>query len=81
MSDHELAQAIGKLTPENLLSVFAALLVCQQSANHGDHGFPVNGGKLINLFSDGLDFERNVRGSVGEAHSSKKPDVRLRVAS
>lgn len=68
MNDHDLASKLDQLTPENLVSVFCALLLCEISVNHIQDSLPKHTGQLIDPFSDdvsvGERFESGLRRSV-----------------
>lgn len=50
MTDDELERKLNELTPENLLSIFRALLLCEISLNHVENGSPEVGGQLVDAF-------------------------------
>lgn len=75
------ASDLDALTPENLLAVFRALLLCQQSLNHVDDSFTVWSGELVDPISDDIGIGYVFEGDFGRGESSKEPYIGVRSAA
>lgn len=69
------ASDLDALTPENLLAVFRALLLCQQSLNHVDDSFTVWSGQLVDPVSDDISIGYVLESDFGSSQPSQEAYV------
>lgn len=77
MDSADLASKLDQLTPENLVSIFCALLLCEISVNHIQNGLPENTGQLIDPFSDDVSVGQRLEGGFRRSIPSESTYVGL----
>lgn len=68
-------EKVAALTPENLLAVFRALLLCEQSVNHLNDGFSIDGRKLVNPLGDNSGVGYILKGDFGRGQTSEEANI------
>ena len=78
MSDYELQSKLDQLTPENLLSVFRALLLAEISLDHIDDGLTETRWELVNPLGDEIGFGNVFQSDFGRGESGEIANINLR---
>ena len=77
----ELTRKLDALTPENLLAVFTALLLCEERINAFEDVLLVSDGKLTDALGNSLSSGQNLVSDFGGRVPGKSADVGLRSAA
>lgn len=75
MNDDDLACKLDQLTPENLLSIFRALLLCEVSLDHIQDSLSEIGRKLIDPLGDQIGIGDVLEGDFRRSYPGESADI------
>ena len=81
MSDDELTDKLNQLTPENLLSIFRAILLCEVCVYHVQDGFTKLRGQGVQSLQDNLSVGNSLESDLRSGIAGNSADVGLRSAA